>query len=253
MTERRRWPLWALRLGGGLALLALWDLGASLSHNLLLPRPGPTLVALAHLVFDPALWRALAISNQALALGFLGAALVGVPLGCVAGHWPRAGRWLDPYVNVLVVLPTPVLPPVIFMLMPPGLWARALVVALFALPIVVQYAETGVRRVDARLRDVARVFGATPLQAWRRVLLPAAAPDLLLGLRLGLSRALEGMVVVELLIMAVGVGQLLQDYQARFESPSMYAVILVLMAESALLARLGRTLEGRRQRLSVAA
>jgi ABC-type nitrate/sulfonate/bicarbonate transport system permease component len=92
---------------------------------------------------------------------------------------------------------------------------------------------------------MAKVFGATHAQEWSKVLLPGAAPGIMAGVRLGLARAIEGMVVVELLLVAVGIGRLLLDYQGRFDAPHVYAVILVVMAESALLSLAGRRLERR--------
>ena len=98
---------------------------------------------------------------------------------------------------------------------------------------------------------MARVFGATPWQEWRTVLLPAAVPGVMTGVRLGLARAIEGMVVVELLLVAVGIGRLLLDFQGRFEAASVYAVILVVMAEAVALTDMGRRLERRLSPVSI--
>jgi ABC-type nitrate/sulfonate/bicarbonate transport system permease component len=116
-------------------------------------------------------------------------------------------------------------------------------VALFATPIIVQCARTAIRDVDPHLVDIARSFCATRGQVWTKVILRAAAPGLLLAARLGLARAVEGMVVVELLLVAVGIGGLLLDFQGRFEAAHVYAVILVVIAEAAVLSHAGRRLE----------
>jgi NitT/TauT family transport system permease protein len=230
----------AAPVAGAGVLLAIWEALAQWIQFLLFPHAGETAVAVFRLLSSPGLWAALAASNQALVVGFAAAIGIGVPLGLAAGSNRIAGRWIDAYVNVLIVLPTAALAPLVFLFLPPGLTARVLVVAIFATPVVVQYAALAIRDIDPQLRDVARVFGATPAQTLRRIVLPAAAPGLLLGARLGLSRALEGMIVVELLMVSAGLGEMLLTFQARFEAASMYAVIVVLMAEAALLSRLGR-------------
>lgn len=233
------------RLAGGLILLAFWELIAWRAQFLLVPRVGETLIALAHLLASAALWQALLTSNESLVVGFASALVIGVPLGLLSGRRPGIGRGIDAYVNVLLVLPTVVLPPLVFLFLAPGLAARALVVALFSLPVIVQYTTAAMREVEPRLHDVARVFNATPWQTWRLVLLPAATPGLIFGARLGLARAFEGMVVVELLMFAVGLGELLLTFQSRFDAGSMYAVTLVLLAEAALCTELGRAFERR--------
>lgn len=235
----------ALRVTGGLLLALLWELAGRMSDSLLLPTCLDTLRALGGLVVSGTLWSALWSSNQTLIAGFALAALAGVPLGLVLGRYTTLGRWADPYLRLLLVVPTTALIPILLIVGGAGAATRAAVVMTFALPIVAQYARTAVRDVDPHLREVARVFGATPAQEWRLILWPAARPGVLLGLRLGLARAVEGMVIVELLLVAVGIGGLLLDFQGRFDAPSVYAVILVVMIEAALLTQAGRAIERR--------
>jgi len=239
------WPAWFLRVAGGLALAVIWETAGQMSDSLLLPRFTETAAALASLTASRELWAAFWISNQALLTGFAASVVIGMPLGIALGRSPALDRWVDPYIHLLLVVPTTALIPIIFMLSGPGLLTRAVVVSTFALPIVMQCARTAIRQVDPRLRDIARSFCATTTQEWRTVILPAAVPGLALGVRLGLARAVEGMVVVELLLVAVGVGGLLLDFQGRFDAPRVYAVILVVMAEAALLSHAGRRLERR--------
>jgi NitT/TauT family transport system permease protein len=233
------------RLAGGLVLAALWEIAGRRSDSFLFPSFTETLAALVTLASSSELWRALWVSNQALAVGFFASLAVGLPLGLLLGRAPRMDAAVHPYVNLLIVLPTTALIPVVFILGGLGLAARALVVCVFSMPIVVECTRTALREADPRLRDMAAAFCASKAQLWRKVLLPAAVPGMLTGVRLGLARAVEGMVVVELLLVAVGVGQLLLDFQGRFDAPFVYAVILVVMAEAALLTQAGRGLERR--------
>jgi NitT/TauT family transport system permease protein len=92
---------------------------------------------------------------------------------------------------------------------------------------------------------MARAFGAGHLQLYRRVVLPAALPSVLVGLRLGLSRGISGMVAVELLLVAVGLGRLLERFQGDFDAGGVYAVVLVIVAEAVLLTGAVRQAERR--------
>jgi NitT/TauT family transport system permease protein len=92
---------------------------------------------------------------------------------------------------------------------------------------------------------MARAFCASEAQIWRRVLVPGALPAVMTALRLGLARAVAGMVTVELLLVAVGVGQLILRFRADFDAGSLYATILLVVAEAVLLIRLASLLERR--------
>ena len=245
MTRPRQNPIWALRLAGGVLLVILWELAGRSSQSLLLPAFSETLAALLSLASGPELWSALLVSNEALVLGFFSALGVGIPLGLALGRWQAADLALHSYLLLAVVLPTTALMPVIFMVGGLGLTTRALVVCMFSLPVIAECARAAVRGADFRLREMARAFGATPAQEWSEILLPAAVPGVMMGVRLGLARAVEGMVVVELLLVAVGLGGLLLDYQGRFDAGHVYGIVLVVIAEAALLSLAGRHLERR--------
>jgi NitT/TauT family transport system permease protein len=211
----------------------------------MLPTASATLAALADLARGGELWHALWTSNEALLLGYLLAAVVGVPLGLLLGRAPRLGAFADVFLDILLFTPMPAVIPLLVMVTGLGLGTRLLVVFLFAVAIIVAHAAAGARSVDPELLEMARAFGARQAQLRRRVLLPGALPAVLVGLRLGLSRAISGMVAVELLLVAVGVGRLIQRFQGDFDAPAVYAVVLVVVAEAVLLAGVLRRVERR--------
>ena len=79
----------------------------------------------------------------------------------------------------------------------------------------------------------------------RRVLIPAALPALMTAVRLGLARSIAGMVSVELLLMAVGIGRLMLVFRAEFDAASLYATVLIVVVEAVLLIRLAEWVERR--------
>jgi NitT/TauT family transport system permease protein len=82
---------------------------------------------------------------------------------------------------------------------------------------------------------MARGFGASELQIWRRVLLPGSVPAIMAGVRVALSHAVTGMVVVELLLVGVGIGRLILELQSQFNAAGVYASVVVVVLEAVLL------------------
>ena len=240
----RRWSAHAALLA---ATLGTWEIVAARAQTLLFPTATDTGLALWRLAGSSELWSAIWISNQALLIGFPLAAVAGVLLGLSLGHWPGLNRWLGVHLNILLVTPKSALMPLILMAFGFGLGTRAAIVAAFAFPVIAVTARAGVESVDPRLIQMARAFGATRAVLWRHVLLPGALPGIITALRLGLARGISGMVAVELLLVAVGVGRLILTYQADFDAPAIYATILVVAAEAVILMRVARAVTRRRE------
>ena len=116
-----------------------------------------------------------------------------------------------------------------------GFEARVVVVFLFAVIVVIVNARAGVREVDPTMLEMARSFGCNELQIWRRIVLPASLPALIAGVRLGLSHAVTGMVIVELLLVAAGIGYLILQYQAFLQPASLYATVVAVVVEALVL------------------
>ena len=211
----------------------------------MLPGAGATLLALAGIAGGGDLWRALWTSNQALLVGYLLAIVIGVPLGLLAGRARRLGAFAGVVLDVLLFTPTPAVIPLVVLATGLGLGTRALVVFVFAVAIIAVHTAAGARSADVEVIDMARAFGAGPLQLYRRVVLPAALPSVVVGLRLGLARGISGMVAVELLLVAVGLGRLLERFQGDFDAAGVYAVVLVIVAEAVLLTGALRRVERR--------
>jgi len=227
------------------AAAAVWEIAARRSESFLLPTASETAVALVRLASSGELWQAVWTSNSALLIGLPLALLTGIPLGLAAGRYPTLDRWLGVHLNVLVVTPKSAVMPIIVMAFGFSLMTRAVIVAVFAFPVIVITLKAGVAALDPRLDEMARAFGAKERQIWRLVLLPAARPALAAAFRLGLARAVSGMISVELLLVAVGLGGLILDFQADFDAASMYAVTLIVMAEAVALVALATQLERR--------
>ena len=211
---------------------AVWEWGAEASTSLLIPSFSDTAAAFVGLVSDPELWDALAISNQSLVIGFAASVVIGIPLGFAMARFRRVESFTDFYLGVLLVTPMAAIMPLLIMATGLGLTSRAILVTLSSIVVVVANTRAGVRQVDPVLIEMARSFRASELQLWRRILIPGSMPGILSGLRLGLSQAVGAMIVIELLMVAVGIGAMMLEFRGRFMADYLYASVLVVVAEA---------------------
>jgi NitT/TauT family transport system permease protein len=202
-----------------------------------------TAEAVVRLGADPRLWEALLISNQALVVGFAIALAIGVPLGLAIGRFPTLERIANVYLNVLLVAPMAAIIPLLIMSVGLGFASRVILIVMFAILVMVINARTGVRQVDPQLIEMARSFGASEIQLWRRILLPGALPAIMSGIRISIGRAVEGMVIVELLMVSVGIGGLVLTFRGRFQGDMLYGTIVYVILEAFVLLAVARWIE----------
>jgi NitT/TauT family transport system permease protein len=213
-----------------------WQIFLTSSQNFLLPGFGEIVRALFQLLFSEArFWEALYVSNQALLLGYAVSLLIGIPLGLIAGRLRWSDRIFNPYVGVLLAMPVAPLIPIVIIALGLGLAARVFIVVSFAFVFIMVNTRAGVRGVDAALIEMAQSFGANEGQIWRRIVIPGALPAIFAGMRIGLGRAITGMVMVELLLVASGLGRLLLEYSGRMQSDLVFATVAAVIIEALVL------------------
>lgn len=235
---------WGLRVGTFVLFAGLWQLATMELESLLIPTFTQTVVGMWQLmVVTGRLWEPLLISNQALVLGYLISVLVGLPLGLAMARARRIEGIVNPYIAIILAVPVAPLIPIIMMAMGLGLAPRVFVVILFTFIFITVNTRAGVRNVDPSLIEMARAFGANEQQIWRKILIPGAMPPILAGLRIGMGRAVAGMVIVELLLVATGVGKLMLEFRGLFQKELLFATVFAVVAESVLLMALMRYLE----------
>ena len=234
-----------IRLVPLLLFLAFWEFGARYLDAIDIAGVGATLAALVELLGDPLLWEAMAESNGALVIGYLAAVGIGLPLGLKMGRSRIVDGLVQGYLSILLIAPVAMIIPIIIMALGFGVIPRSIIIFIFVLPMIVVNARTGVRTVPTDIIEMGRCFGATERQLWRYVVLPAAAPAVFTGLRIGIGRAVTGMVIAEWLLAAVGVGALLLQFRGGFQADFLFAVIIVVLVESLVLVQLLRAAERR--------
>jgi len=234
-----------LRFLSLLTLAGLWEIAGRLGNARLLPPLSKVINAWFQLMVSGEIFSALAVSLQALALGFLLSLVIGVPLGLIMGRYRRVDQFLDIYMTALLTVPMISFIPFLVIAFGLGLHSRVWIVFLFAFVIIAINTAAGVRNVDPALTEMAKSFGAREHELFAKIILPAALPMIMAGIRLGMGRAVLGMVTSEMILAVVGFGAMLMTFGASFNSPALFATILTIVVFAVALLALIQYLDRR--------
>lgn len=212
-----------------LSLALLWELAGRIFDSVLIPPLSRIGVAWWKLLASGKLLSNLALSLTTLAAGFFLALLFGIVIGALMGRFRAVEHFLDLYVNSLMSAPTTAFVPVLIVWFGLGVESRIAVVFLFAVFVVIINTMTGVKQVDRVLVEMARSFGAREREVFFKIILPAAMPAIMAGVRLGMGRAVKGMVTAEMLLTLTGIGAMIMQYGSAFATDSLFAVILTIL------------------------
>jgi NitT/TauT family transport system permease protein len=221
-----------------LGLLVGWEIVGRLDVSMFVPPISRVAAAWWQLLGSGTLSRAAASSLVSLVKGFAPAAVLGVVVGLAMGRFRTVRYLLDGWVNALMSAPLSALVPVLIALFGIRDTVVAATVFMFSFFVIVVNTMAGVRGTDRSLVEMARAFGAGEVALFRRIYVPAALPAIMLGLRLGAVQAVKGMVVGEMLISLVGLGERLIYYGNTFLISELYAVIVSVLLIALLASQL---------------
>ena len=216
---------WVSLLVGAL----IWEVAARALHFSFLPPLSSVLKAAFELVVSGKVVGHLAASLVNLAIGYGLAVSSGVALGSLMGRYHWLEYVLGPYISALLAAPVLVFVPIVYALFGLSHGTQVAVVFLSAFFIIVVNSMAGIRNVDETYSDMARAFGASERQLFLKVLLPGSLPLTMAGVHLGMGRAVKGMISGEMFITMFGLGSLLRTYGSRFDSPRVFAILLVVV------------------------
>jgi len=173
---------------------------------------------------------ALLLSLKAFCLGMFYAIVGGVVIGFLMGRIELANQVLGMWVNIFASAPLSSLVPVIMLLSGFGQATMIRIVVLFSIWIIALDTYAGVRHISPSLIEMGKSFGATRWQLYSKVLFWAALPEILAGIRMGLIRAVKGVVIGQMLIAVTGLGLMLSTYSRSFLFGEFWAIAVVLFA-----------------------
>ena len=232
LRQERGWSLAdhpnSVRAMSIVIFLAVWEFFGRRSDPILFTYPTAIGVAFWQLLVSGELIRQFAVSLGALVVGFVASLAFGVILGLAMGRSRITEAILEPHINALYATPQVALTPLLMMWLGLGFSVKVAVIFLFAFfPILINTA-IGAKNVSASLVEVAQAYLAPSRQILFKVICPAALPFVMAGVRIGIGRALVGMIVAELFTAITGLGAMLSLYGNIFETAKMFVVIMVL-------------------------
>jgi ABC-type nitrate/sulfonate/bicarbonate transport system permease component len=224
-------------------VIGAWELIGRQSSSLFVSYPTAVVKAGATMIGTGELLVAFASSLQTLVVGFLIASAVGIALGLLIGRYRVVDAATDWLINALYATPLVAITPLVILWLGLGDPTKLFIVTILAVFPVLINTAAGVRNVPRALIDVGTAFAANERQVFTKIILPSAVPYMMTGLRLGIGRAIIGMVVAEFFTAITGLGALIVKYGNRYDTASMFVPILVLMMLGVLLTSLVRRAE----------
>ncbi|HKT20722.1 MAG TPA: ABC transporter permease [Stellaceae bacterium] len=232
-----------LRLASFVVVMLAWEVLGRQVAPLFMSYPSAIARAAVDMISDGDLGAAFLESLKTLLLGFGISAVLGIALGLAIGRYRAVEAMSDWLVNALYATPLVAIIPLVVLWFGLGFSAKLFIVIILAIfPILINTAS-GVRNVSESLIDVGTAFAATEREIFVKIIFPAALPYMMTGLRLGIGRAIIGMVVAEFFTAITGLGALIVKYGNQYDTASMFVPILVLMALGIVLTAIVRRAE----------
>lgn len=209
-------------------IIVAWWVASSGSSSLYFPPLSEILEAFRGLWLFSHVQSDVVPSLTNLAAGFIIASLVGVMIGFVLGLTPMLWRVTLPIVEFFRAVPAVTVLPILLLLFGLTPETRVSVVVYGCLWPVLLNTIDGVRSVDPLVKDVARSYQVSRSVWLSRIVLPAAAPQIVAGMRTALSLGITLIILSELIGATNGIGYTILQAQRRFEPTELWAGILLL-------------------------
>jgi NitT/TauT family transport system permease protein len=218
----------------GLAIVfmffALWEVlpRAGVVQTMFLPPASAVFRAWYELAGSGELIKHIAISLQRVFAGFGLSIVVIIPIGCLIGWYSTFERFVDPLVQAFRQTSALALFPVFILFFGIGEFSKIGMVFWSAQWPILLGTISGIRNIDPLLVDVARTLGIKGFKLFIRIILPAAFPSIMTGIRLGAGASFLVLVAAEMIGAKSGLGFMIINAQYNFEIPQMYSAILTI-------------------------
>jgi len=235
MTRRLKSPA-AARLGLVVCVLLLWEGFCRFgdASPILIAPPSAILWQMVRILAAasavPEFYRNAAITVAEIIVAYAITAALGIALGLLFATSKVIGDAFEPVLLVLYAIPKIILYPLIVLILGIGMTPKivfGIVVGIFA---IVFNTAAGLRQIEPSYARLARVMGYGRWQIFLKVELPAAAPTILAGLRLGFGYTIIGVLTGELLVVNQGLGFLINWASINYFTPQLFAIIVITLA-----------------------
>ncbi|MDG6999233.1 MAG: ABC transporter permease, partial [Nitrososphaerota archaeon] len=216
---RYRFPIIALTVV--VAVLIWEEMAAIINNPKTIASPADSLHWFREMIYNPGVrhlvFTGLGQTMAAIFEGFAIAVVVGIPVGFMMGKYILVDRFLDPWVNAWYSIPAVAFVPLTMNWFGQSGTATIVIAFLIAVFSIIINVYTGVKNVSKTLVEPGMSFGANGTQMASKIILPAALPDIMVGLRMGLTRAIDGVIIAEMIFSVLGLGGVIFDAADKLE------------------------------------
>jgi ABC-type nitrate/sulfonate/bicarbonate transport system permease component len=210
-------------LAGTLLFFVGWEVVGQSGRYYSIPPMTDTMSTLWQAIVDGDLLGPTVSTVSIAAVGFAISLAIGLLLGLVIGSSRLAADVLEPMVNAAYGAPIVVFIPVVSLYAGTGLKGKVVLVILFCVFAIIMNTAAGVRSVPAGLKEMGRAFCLTGPRFYWGVVLAGAVPQIFAGLRIAAGRAVQGILLGELLLRVDNLGFFMVDASSRFDIPRLVA------------------------------
>ena len=219
-----------LGIAGVVTFLVTWELVGNilqLINPMFMSAPSLIFTAAVNMFSSGEIYNDLYVSGIELFWGFLLSAVVAVPFGIMVGWYKRMAYIFDPFINAMNATPRVALLPLVIIWLGIGILSKVGIIFLGAVFPILINTRDGVKTTPYNLLTAARSFGASEWMLFKTVVLPSTIPFILTGLRLGLGRAIVGVMVGELYAATAGIGFMITVAGATFQTDKVFVGVLI--------------------------
>ena len=215
----------------GIVILIFWQWAAGrLIKEIYVSKPSAVAERLYELFSSGEIYPHLWTTGQELVLGYVIGVSGGILAGYALGRSPRLARIFEPYVMAFYGIPKIALAPLFIIWFGIGIWSKIALAGIMVFFLVFYNVYTGVRSVDRELVNLTLVMGANQRQLTYHVYLPAAAPYVLLGMRMAVPYSVIGVIVGEFTSSTQGLGLFIHEASSTYDPAGVFAGIVILLA-----------------------
>jgi ABC-type nitrate/sulfonate/bicarbonate transport system permease component len=238
----------AIRTASVAVFFVIWEYYGRRMDPIFMAPPSAIFDAFVQLVQSGALRKAMIQTLWPFSVGMALTVVVGILLGILIAQWRTMEYILDPFINALYAIPRIALVPLII------LWAGlefvgkvTILVSVAIFPITVN-TYAGIRDVRGSMLEIGRAYGATEWQIFSKIIMPAAIPFIMAGVRLAVGLAIIGIIVAEFFTAISGLGGMIVEYANVFATAKLFVPIVVIALVGVVLTELVMWLERRMSR-----
>src|SRR5215472_7429398 len=227
---------------------AIWEFYGRRMDPIFMAPPSAIFDAALQLIQSGALRKALIESLWPFAAGMTLTVILGIAIGVAIAQWRLVEYICDPFINALYAIPRIALVPLIILWVGLEFTGKvAILVSVAVFPIIVN-TYAGIRDVRGSMLEIGRAYGATETQIFFKIVLPAAIPFIMAGIRLSVGLAIIGIIVAEFFTAISGLGGMIVEYANVFATAKLFVPIIVIALVGVVLTEFVMWLERRMSR-----